>query len=166
MKKIALISLVVLMSCGGSLSEDQRKRLHEGMEQQKIVKISDSEIVSAAMEQGRAFYTAIEKVSFDSTKIDSIAKVFNVKVIQLDINNANAKAMEKELLDAYISAAATGDLPENIQKIKMPNETDYDSLIYSKPIVKVTKDGVENVTGIWNIYLAKKQVIIAASKNY
>ncbi len=164
MKKIALISLVALMSCGGTLSDEQRKRLHEGMEDQRIVKISDSEIVSAAMEQGRMFYTAIEKLSFDSIKIDSVAKVFKVRVVQLDINNANAKAMEKELLDAYISAAATGDMPENIQKIKKPNETEYDSLIYSKPIVKVTKDGVENVTGVWNIYLAKKQVIITASK--
>lgn len=151
------------MSCGGSLSEEQRKRLHDGMEKQKIVKMSDSEIVSAAMEEGRAFYNAIEKVSFNQTKIDSIARVYNVKVVQLDINSANAKEMEKQLLDAYISASATGSTPDNIQKIRKPNETDYDSLIYSKPIV-VTKNGVENVTGVWNIYLAKKQVIIAASK--
>ncbi len=163
MKKIALISLVALMSCGGSLSDEQRKRLHEGMEKQKIVKISDSEIVSAAMEQGRAFYNAIEKLSFDPAKTDSVARVYGVKVIQLDINSANAKEMEKQLLDAYISAAATGSMPDNIQKIRKPNEEDYDSLIYSKPIV-VTKDGVENVTGVWNIYLAKKQVIISATK--
>lgn len=151
------------MSCGGSLSEEQRKRLHDGMEKQKIVKMSDSEIVSAAMEEGRAFYNAIEKVSFNKTKIDSIARAYNVKVVQLDINSANAKEMEKQLLDAYISASATGSTPDNIQKIRNPNETDYDSLIYSKPIV-VTKNGVENVTGVWNIYLSKKQVIIAASK--
>src|SRR6187402_1986317 len=104
MKKIALISLLALMSCGGSLSDEQRKRLHDGMEKQKIVKISDSEIVSAAMEQGRAFYKAMEKASFTEAKIDSLARVFNVRVVQLDINSANAKEMEKQLLDAYISA--------------------------------------------------------------
>ncbi len=164
MKKIALISLVALMSCGGSLSDEQRKRLHEGMEQQKIVKMGDSEIVSAAMEQGRAFYTLIEKVSLDSTKVDSIANVYGIKVVRLDINSTNAKEMEKELLEAYISAAATGEMPDNIQKNHKPNETEYDSLIYSKPIVKVMKDGVENVSGVWNIYIAKKQVIIEASK--
>ena len=163
MKKIALISLVALMSCGGSLSDEQRKRLHEGMEKQKIVKMSDSEIVSAAMEQGREFYKSIEKLSFNKTKIDSVARMYGVRVIQLDINSANAKEMEKQLLDAYISAAATGSMPDNIQKIRKANETDYDSLIYSKPIV-VTKDGVENVTGVWNIYLAKKQVILSVSK--
>jgi hypothetical protein len=163
MKKIALISLVTLMSCGGSLSDEQRKRLHDGMEQQKIVKMGDSEIVSAAMEQGRAFYKAIEKVSSDAAKVDSIARIYGVKAVQLDINKANAKEMEKELLDAYISAAATGEMPDNIQKNHKPNETEYDSLIYSKPIV-VMKDGVENVTGVWNIYLAKKQVILKASK--
>jgi hypothetical protein len=165
MKKIALISLIALMSCGGSLSDEQRKRLHDGMEEQKIVKISDSEIVSAAMEQGRAFYSAIEKVSFDKTKIDSVARLYKVKAVQLDINssNTNAKEMEKQLLDAYISAAATGSMPDNIQKIHKGNDTEYDSLIYSKPVV-VIKDGVENVTGLWNIYLSKKQVIITASK--
>ncbi len=162
MKKIALISLVALMSCGGSLSDEQRKRLHEGMEKQKIVKISDSEIVSAAMEQGRAFYSAMEKLSFDPIKTDSVARIYGVKVIQVDINSANAKDMEKQLLDAYISAAATGTMPDNIQKIRKSND-DYDSLIYSKPIV-ITKDGVENVTGVWNIYLAKKQVILTVSK--
>ena len=54
-------------------------------------------------------------------------------------------------------------MPDNIQKIRKSNEGDYDSLIYSKPIV-ITKDGVENVTGVWNIYLAKKQVILTVSK--
>lgn len=150
------------MSCGGSLSDEQRKRLHDGMEKQKIVKISDAEIVSAAMEQGRAFYKAIEKTSFDEKKIDSIASMYKVKVVRLDINSANAKEMEKQLLDAYISAAATGSIPDNIQKVHKENETEYDSLIYSKPIV-VMKDEVENVTGVWNIYLAKKQVIITAT---
>jgi len=163
MKKIVLVSFVALMSCGGSLSDEQRKRLHDGMEKQKIVKISDSEIVSAAMEQGRAFYRAIEKVSFDQTKIDSVARAYKVKVVQLDINSANAKEMEKQLLDAYISAAATGNIPDNIQKVHKPNDTEYDSLIYSKPIV-VMKDGVENVTGVWNIYLSKKEVILTATK--
>jgi hypothetical protein len=163
MKKIALISLIVLTSCGGSLSDEQRKRLHDGMEKQKIVKISDSEIVSAAMEQGRTFYAAIEKALFNQSKIDSLARVYNVRVVQLDINSANAKEMEKQLLDAYISAAATGSMPDNIQKIHKENETEYDSLIYSKPIV-VVKNEVENVTGVWNIYLSKKQVIISATK--
>ena len=163
MKKIALIGLVALMSCGGSLSDEQRKRLHEGMEKQKIVKINDSEIVSAAMEQGRAFYSAMEKLSFDSIKTDSVARVYGVRVIQLDINSANANEMEKQLIDAYISAAVTGEMPENIQKVRKSNEEDYDSLIYSKPIV-VTKDGVENMTGLWNIYLAKKKVILTVSK--
>src|SRR6478609_9203335 len=161
MKKIALISLIALMSCGGSLSDEQRKRLHDGMEEQKIVKISDSEIVSAAMEQGRAFYSAIEKVSFDKAKVDSVARVYKVKAVQLDINssNSNAKEMEKQLLDAYISAAATGSMPDNIQKIHNGNNTEYDSLIYSKPIV-VIKDGVENVTGVCNIYLSSIHVAL------
>ncbi len=164
MKKIALISLVTLMSCGGSLSDEERKRLHYGLEKHKIVMMNDSEIVLAAMEQGRSLYAVLEKLSFDSNKIDSVARVHGVKAVQLDINSSNAitKETEKQLLDAYISGAATGNMTDNIQKIRK-GDADYDSLIYSKPIV-VMKDGVENVTGIWNIYLAKKQVIISASK--
>ncbi len=60
MKKIVLVSLIALMSCGGSLSDEQRKRLHEGMDDQKIVKMSDSEIVIAALDRGRMVFGLFE----------------------------------------------------------------------------------------------------------
>ena len=54
MKQWILIGLTILTGCGGSLSDEQRKKLHEGMEKQKIIKLSDSEIMSASLDQAVA----------------------------------------------------------------------------------------------------------------
>ena len=54
MEKLVFVTILLLMACGGSLSDEQRKKLHEGMESQKIIKLSDSEIVTASLDQGRA----------------------------------------------------------------------------------------------------------------
>ena len=61
MKPWILIVPVLLMACGGSLSDEQRKRLHEGMDKQKIVKLSDSEIMSAALDQGRMIFDVLDQ---------------------------------------------------------------------------------------------------------
>ena len=63
-----------LLGCGGSLSDEQRKKLHEGMEDQKIIRVSDSEIVTASLEYGRVIYAAMENIKFDAARIDSIGR--------------------------------------------------------------------------------------------
>ena len=71
MKKIHLIAITaLLLGCGGSLSDEQRKRLHEGMEDQKIVRLSDAEIVTPSLEHGRVIFEAMEKVGFDAARVD------------------------------------------------------------------------------------------------
>ncbi len=99
-------------------------------------------------------------------KADSIAAANGVRAVRMNINATNATGMEKQIIEAYISSAATGGMQDNVQKIRLAEQTHYDSLIYSKPIVTIMPDGAEQVEGIWNIYLAKKQVILTATKNY
>lgn len=160
-----LIALVLILSgCGGNLSDEQRKKLKEGMASQKIVQVSDSDIVTAAHEQGKKIYEQLEKVGFDPRKVDSIANHYRVKTKWVVPGADNAPETEQQLIDAYVMGMATGTLQDNIQRLhKSGDQTAYDSLLYSKPIVSLMPDGIEQLDGIWNIYLSKKQIVLTIS---
>ena len=163
MKKVFCIGLTILMlGCGGSLSDEQRKKLQKGMADQKIVKLSDSEIISASLEQGRAIYKVIEALKFDSAKVDSVAEKYHVKIGLMVPGAANALDVENQLIEAYVSGAETGSTQDNIQKLPTNKDAEtYDSLLYSRPLLTPLPDGAVKVEGVWNIYLAKKSVILS-----
>lgn len=163
MKSWILLVPVLLMACGGSLSDDQRKRLHEGIDKQKIVRLSDSEIMTAALDQGRVIFDALDNLKFDSSKVDSVAKKYEVKIRWLTPGTNSALEVENQLIEAYVVGAETGSIQDNVQGLHGPNSTDYDSLLYSRPVVTPMADGAVNVEGVWNIYMAKKTIILSAS---
>ncbi|MBA4055824.1 MAG: hypothetical protein C0490_14005, partial [Marivirga sp.] len=77
----------------------------------------------------------------------------------------DALEVENQLIEAYVIGAETGSTQDNIQKLRHdPQSEEYDSLLYSRPIVTPMPDGVVNVEGVWNIYLAKKEIILSVSK--
>jgi ribosome maturation protein Sdo1 len=166
MKKIHLIAIVtLLLGCGGSLSDEQRKKLHEGMEDQKIVRLSDSEIVTASLEHGRVIYEAIEKVGFDPVRIDSLERQYHVSIKLLRPGSSNALEVENQLIEAYVAGAETGSIQDNIQKLHTANDPEqYDSLMYTRPKVSPLPDGAVKVEGVWNIHFAKKDVVRSLAK--
>src|SRR5688572_20393984 len=97
--KILLVLCVWLFGCGGSLSDEQRKKLHDGMEDQIIVKLSDSEIVTASLEQGRAIYNAMKKTSFDSSSLDSIAHHHQATIKLVTPGSGSALQIESQLIE-------------------------------------------------------------------
>jgi hypothetical protein len=166
MKKLLFIPIVMAMACGGSLSDEQRKKLHEGMEEQKIVKISDAEIVTASLERGRTIYKEMEKLKFDSLKMDSISERYHVKIKLITPGSSQALEVEQQLIEAYVVGAETGSVQDNIQKLHTTTDPkNYDSLIYTRPKVLPMTDGAVKVEGIWNIYLPKKDVILSIDKH-
>ena len=164
-KYVFFVPMLFLLGCGGSLSDEQRKKLHEGMEEQKIVKLSDAEIVTASLERGRTVYAVMEKLNFDSMKIDSIARQHHVKIKLITPESSSALDVEKQLIEAYVVGAETGSVQDNIQKLHVTNNSQqYDSLLYSRPKIVPLPDGAVKVEGIWNIYLPKKEVILSIDK--
>lgn len=163
--KIFLSLTILFFGCGGSLSDEQRKKLHDGVEDRKIVRLSDAEIVTSSLEFGRGVYGVIEKLKFDSAKVDSVARVYHVKIGLAIAGVSNALEVENQLIEAYVSGAETGSTQDNIQKLHGPENVDtYDSLLYSRPMVTPLPDGAVKVEGVWNIYLSKKDVILSMSK--
>lgn len=153
------------MGCGGSLSDEQRKKLKEGMDKQKIVRLSDSEIMAASLDHGRLVFDALEKVKFNPDKVDSIAEKYEVRIRWITPGSGDALEVESQLIEAYVVGAETGSVQDNVQELHGNNSMDYDSLLYSRPIVTPLPDGAVNVEGVWNIYLSKKNVVLSAAKD-
>lgn len=133
------------------------------MDKQKIVKLSDSEIMSASLDQGRQVFETLEKLRFDPKTVDSVAKKYDVKIRWITPGAGNALEVENQLIEAYVVGAETGSVQDNVQELHGNSDTGYDSLLYSRPIVTPMPDGAVNVEGVWNIYMSKKNIVLSAT---
>ncbi len=165
MRRVLLFSAIVFSSCGGSLSDEQRKQIKEGMEHQRIVRVSDAEILSEALKKGKAVLSAVHS-EMDSQLLDSLEEAQNVNIRFLVPGETNARAIEQELIEAYVTGIAAGTSGENLQKIWTSDQkNDYDTLLFSHPELRINSDGVEELKGIWNIYIPRKDIIIEIGRD-
>ena len=166
MKYSVLICAIILTACGGTISDEQRKKFKEGMEMEKIVHATDSDILAFALDKGHATFDALKASSFSAHKIDSIEKALNVRINFLVPGKSNALVIEQEMIDAYINGIALGGAnQENLQKVWTDTQkNNYDSVMYSQPKLLIRPDGVEELQGIWNIFIAKRDIVLAIGR--
>jgi hypothetical protein len=150
---------LLLTACGGTLSDEQRKKIREEMEMSKIRKVSEAEIMEAAFAKGRAIVKTIELFKDDTLRIDSLLEAEEGKIRWAVPGQSGAHETEQQLIDAYISAE-TGGQQDNVQKIRT-STGESDSLLYSKPVISHLPNGVDKLEGIWNIWLSKKELILS-----
>ena len=160
--KFSPFILLIIIACGGSLSDEQRKQMRENMEMNKIMKITEVEITEAAFAEGRDIMKTLERFSSDSAKLDSFLKINEGKVRFVQPGTSNARLLEQQLVDAYI-ADESGSLQDNVQKVRN-DDGDFDTLLYSKPVVRKLPDGSEQLEGVWNIWLPKKELVLGIGK--
>lgn len=160
MRRSIIFAAILAVGCTGSLTEEQRKAVKEDMESHAIKKVSDAEITEAAFSKGRSMIALLESYKNDSTRIDSLIDANNGKVRWLVPGSANALEVEQQLIEAYV-ASASGDAQDNVQKIRTTDGTQGDSILYSKPVVIKRQDGTDVLTGVWNIWLSRKELIRA-----
>jgi hypothetical protein len=153
MKKIRFGCLVIIsvvaISCGGGLTDEQRKKIKNEMETNQIKKISEAEITEATMTNGRRLAEILKNPSI----ADSLAKVENVKIKWLQAGQEDVTDMERQLIEAYLTQLTGGSM-DNVQKIGT------DSLLYTVPVIVKREDGVDEVRGIWSIYFTRKQIVL------
>lgn len=162
MKISAIILFFILSACGGSLSDEQRKQMREQMELQKIMRVTEVEITESALEKGRETMKILERFHNDSIKLDSVLKINGGRIRFIRPGKWNAKALEQQLIEAYL-ADESGALQDNVQKLRKAGG-DFDSLLYTRPVVIKLPDGSEQLEGVWNIWLSKKQIILDIGK--
>lgn len=158
MNRLLLLLLLVSVACGGKLSDEERKKLHEGMSTQDIKKVTDAELQQAAMTYGRNVMTVVEKADRylnQKSKIDSIGSAYKVRIYPLVPSGSQMAEIEKQLVEAYISGAGTGTVGENLQRMG------EDSLLYTKPVFREHPDGSQEFTHAIGIKMAVKTVILS-----
>lgn len=155
MKVIIILIAITIVSCTGSLSDSQKKRIKESMEQGEIKKLTESQIIDAAFTYGRSTAKMVEqkdKLLNDSILLDSIAKANQVEIISLQANNPQLRKVERQLLEAYLEGAGAS---ENVQKMGT------DTLIFTKPIFREHPDGSTEFLKAICIRMTRKQVVLS-----
>lgn len=155
MKHLILISAVLWMSCTGTLSDNQRKKIKDEMTNSEIKKVTESEITDAAFKYGRHIASIIEKSDktlSNKSLLDSLNTVYYVEIIAIQPDNESLRGVEKLLLEAYQTNTQGSD---NIQKMGT------DSLLYTKPITREHPDGSTEFLKGLGIRMVKKQVILS-----
>lgn len=156
MKKLFIISLLLITACGGSLSDEQRKQMREASEQQAIIKVTDAEIMEAAFAKGRSVMSLLKDNNPDTSKVASQEAV---EIHWLGAGKTHGLEIEQQLIDAYLNSLLSGTpLQDNVQKIGT------DTLLYTNPVVLTRADSSIEIKGTWNIWMAKKELILAMNK--
>lgn len=155
MKFILLLSL--LTACGGSLSQEERQKLKDGMVTQDIRRVTDAELQEAAMAFGSEVIRDIERVDrylLKKAALDSLAQARGVIVFSLTRESA-AAGVERDLTEAYVAGAVNGTAIDNLQ------ELGNDSLLFTRPVLKLHPDGSQEFSHAIGIRIAKRTVILS-----
>lgn len=156
MKKLVIISCVLLTACGGSLSDEQRKQMKEASEQQTIVKVTEAEILDAAFAKGRSVISRLQESNPDTSKVSTEE---TVKIHWLDAGKTHGLEVERQLIEAYLNSMISGiPIQDNVQAIGQ------DSLLYTNPVVITRADSSIEIKGTWNIWMSKRALILAMGK--
>jgi hypothetical protein len=155
MKYIGLLIFVMLISCTGSLSDEQRKRIKESMEQGEIKKVSEAEILEHAFSYGRGIATILDKrdkTLMNQPLQDSLSSAFQVEIILLQPENTRLRSVERQVMEAYLESK---ELNDNIQKMGT------DSLLYTLPIANENRDDSLSFQKVLGIRMTRKQIVLS-----
>jgi hypothetical protein len=155
MKYIIGFCFLVLLSCNGKLTEEQKRKIREERKESQLKKISEVDITEAAFQSGRTITNIIEKRDIELTQptfIDSLEKVFSVEIISMKADDSTLRAIEKQVIEAYISGGNI-DLNDNVQKVGK------DSILYTKPMMRKMPDGSVVFVKALGLRMSKKEVI-------
>lgn len=155
MKYSGVLIVLLLVACTGSLSDEQRKRIKQSMEQGEIKKVSEAQITEAAFTYGRNLASIVEKQDKALTHqsfLDSLSRAYQVEIIFLQPENNSMRNVERQVMEAYAESNESND---NIQKMGT------DSLLYTKPVLSENPDGSIKFLKVLGIRMTRKQVVLS-----
>lgn len=156
MKYILFIIVVFLTACGGTLTDEQRKKLKDGMKLNEIKKVSEAQIMETAFSMGRFLVKDIEKISInDRPRMDSLQQVYKIKIFSLYPGDSLLLAIEKQVVEAYTAGSGQVQLNDNVQRVGA------DSVLYTKPIMRELPDGSVQFSYALGIRIPRKQIVLS-----
>lgn len=157
MKRLPFLMIIFLVACGGSLSDEQRKQMREKMEENKIVHVTEVEITEQAFVEGRKITEMLDSMQSDSAGIQRFLRDHQ-NIHFITPREGTSRMLERQLVDAYLSDPS-GAHQDNVQKVRN-NQGDFDTLLYTKPVIRKLPDGSDELIGVWNLWLPKKELVV------
>ncbi len=152
MQKYGLFLLLIMMGCGGSLSDEQRKELREGRAKQDVKRVTEAEILDQAFSTGRKIVNTLGK---DSSAIQKMEGQYNSEIYYIKPGQKTALAIEQQLIEAYLMSIIDVGMADNVQKIP------GDSMMYTFPVADTLADGAVSIQGMWSVHMAVKDLILS-----
>jgi hypothetical protein len=157
MKRLAVI-LLIASACGGTLSDEQRKKIKDNMASNQILKVTDAELTEAAFALGRKITAIVEQRDPGLTNkslMDSLEQNLNVRILTMQPSDTMLVSVEQQIIEAYTSGSGVVELSDNIQRMNS------DTLLYTKPIVRELPDGSSKFEYALGIHLPVKSVVLS-----
>jgi len=157
MTRSLFVLCVLLTACGGTLSDEQRKKMRENMEAGELRKVTDAELTDAAFSFGRTIAAAVEsggKLN-DQTFLDSLQHAMGVNIQWLEPGDTMLAQVEQQIIAAYTSGSEVVNLTDNVQNLH------NDTLLYTKPVLRDLPDGTTEFTSALGIRMPVRSVILS-----
>jgi len=156
MKKALILIILISSACGGTLSDEQRKKARKDKEDHTLKKVSEAQITESAFTIGRNIAKLIEtKTPGNLALVDSVQRVYQSKIVSLSLGNQSMKDIEKQIVDAYVSGSGKVELNDNVQKLGT------DSILYTKPMTRELPDGSLQFTYAIGIKMPKRMLVLS-----
>ena len=156
MKNVLVLGLFILSACGGTLTDEQRKKAKQDMTDHAIKKVSEAQITEAAFAMGRGIAQPIGKQPLTNLPlVDSLQKAKGIKIVALYPTDVLIKGIEKQLIDAYTSGSGQVELNDNIQRLGT------DTILYTKPIMTELPDGSLQFKYALGIKMPRRVVVLS-----
>jgi hypothetical protein len=158
LRNLSPLLFVLVCACGGKLTEEERAKLHEGMATQDIRRVTDAELLGAALIIAGDIMRDVEKTDkflLNKEKIDSLSAARNVVIYSLRTDSAPLGEIEKKLVEAYATAAATGTATDNLQKLGT------DSLLFTRPVFRLHPDGSQEFSHAIGLRMSTRSIVLA-----
>lgn len=153
-----MILACLLLACGGTLSDEQRKKLQERSAADRIQRVTEGELLEASFTYGRNIATILEKRDASLTNrdlIDSLEQAFQVEIVALVPGDSMLREIESQIIEAYTSAAAQVTVADDVQKLSA------DSMLYTKPMLRERPDGSVEFTRALGIRMPVKPIVLS-----
>lgn len=157
MKLWPFIILIFLTSCGGSLSDEQRKKLRERMKGDEIKHVTEGELMAAAFDYGREIDSVLERHDpgmMNRRLIDSLEHAYNVEISSIQPGDSMLLGLESRLIEAYVASGGQ-PIADDVQKLGQ------DSILYTKPITHERPDGTVEFMRALSIHMPVKSVVLS-----
>ena len=146
----------MLLSCGGTLTPEQREKARKAIEEGKIKRITPAQLTEVALETGKRITKEISgKDPFlsNSVFIDSIASANEVIIYSLRPEMPGLSKEETSVAEAYQSQGDVSGVGDNVQKLS------GDTLLYTLPIGNERPDGSRPFSHAIAVKMAVKKLI-------